>query len=218
MIDPSPFVVESPRSGTLAYPVRYGVARPARFSRQQLLIRAAAFIVLGLLGLSFATLFTLAYLGLPLYIAIRNASPDVRVADLRDDRRRVLVFLRWFAAVSAWVGLTVDRLPARRPEETVSLTVAVPASRPTTAAAILRTLTGLPSALVLMVLCGMGMLVWLWAALSILFAERVGAGASAYLVGLQRWSVRLLAYQACLVDAYPPFSFAEDTTTAGVTA
>lgn len=33
--------------------------------------------------------------------------------------------------------------------------------------------------------------------------------ASAYLLGLQRWSVRMLAYQACLTDAYPPFSFAD---------
>ncbi|WP_434423418.1 DUF4389 domain-containing protein [Nannocystis pusilla] len=217
MINSSPSVGEFPKSRTPAYPVRYGVTRPARFSRQQLLIRVAALIVLGVLGLSFATIFTLAYLGLPVYMAIGTASPDMHVADLRDERRRVLWLLRWFAAVSAWVGLTVDRLPALHPGETVSLALAVPASRPTSAAAISRTLTGLPSALVLMVLSGIGILVWLWAALSILFAERIGAGAWAYLVGLQRWSVRLLAYQACLVDAYPPFSFTEETTPADVT-
>ena len=75
--------------------------------------------------------------------------------------------------------------------------------------ALLRVLTGLPSALVLMMLCWIGLLVWLWATLSILIAERMPAGAFTCLVGLQRWSVRLLAYQACLVDAYPPFSLFE---------
>ena len=36
-----------------------------------------------------------------------------------------------------------------------------------------------------------------------------GPAAFNYLVGLQRWSIRLLAYQASLVDEYPPFSFAD---------
>ncbi len=53
------------------------------------------------------------------------------------------------------------------------------------------------------------MFVWAWAALSILLWERVGPGAFDYLVGLQRWSIRLLAYQASLVDEYPPFSLSE---------
>jgi len=43
----------------------------------------------------------------------------------------------------------------------------------------------------------------------ILVAQRVGPHAFAYLVGLQRWSIRLLAYQASLVDEYPPFSLSE---------
>lgn len=55
-----------------------------------------------------------------------------------------------------------------------------------------------------------GVLVWLWAALSVLVGERVGAGAFRYLVGLPRWSLRLLAYQASLVEAYPPFPLAPE--------
>ncbi len=61
----------------------------------------------------------------------------------------------------------------------------------------------------LAILCWIGVFVWLWAALSILLFERVGPDAFGYLVGLQRWSIRLLAYQASLVDEYPPFSFTE---------
>jgi hypothetical protein len=55
----------------------------------------------------------------------------------------------------------------------------------------------------------LGVFVWLWAALSILLFQRVGPHAFGYLVGVQRWSVRLLAYQASLVDEYPPFSFSD---------
>ena len=121
--------------------------------------------------------------------------------------------LRWFAAVSAWCGLTADHLPGRSPDETVAVELHGGTARPTPRAAIARVLTGLPSALVLALLGCIGNLVWLWAALSILVHERVGPRAFAYLAGLQRWSVRLLAYQAALVDDYPPFSFADDAAT-----
>jgi hypothetical protein len=80
---------------------------------------------------------------------------------------------------------------------------------PTPSSALWRVVTGLPSALVLAILCWIGVVVWLWAALTVLFTERVGRGAFNYLVGLQRWSIRLLAYQASLVDEYPPFSFSD---------
>jgi hypothetical protein len=76
-------------------------------------------------------------------------------------------------------------------------------------APIWRVLTGIPSALVLGILAWIGTFVWLWAALSILISERVSTGAFNYLVGLQRWSLRLLAYQASLVDEYPPFSLSD---------
>ena len=103
----------------------------------------------------------------------------------------------------------VDRLPKASPDEVVRLEIA-PGARPTASSAAWRVLTGLPSAIALAFLGFIGMFVWLWAALSILVRERVSAGAHDYLVGLQRWSLRLLAYQASLVDEYPPFSF-DDT-------
>lgn len=195
---------------TSSYPVHYDVERPERFTPVQVLARLAAFVALGMLGLSFGTLFAVAYMALPAYAASRLASPDTARDYAREEGPRVLGLLRWFASVSAWVGLVADRLPARSPGETVSLTIDADESpRPSAGGALLRIVTGLPSALVLMVLCVLGMFVWLWAALSILVNRRIGPGAFEYLVGLQRWSVRLLAYQASLVDMYPPFSFAE---------
>jgi hypothetical protein len=123
---------------------------------------------------------------------------------------RVVAALRWLAAVCAWAGLVAERLPSRSPAETVTVEIEdTPHRVLSPSSAIWRVLAGIPSALVLAILGWLGMFVWLWAALSILFTERVGPGAFHYLVGLQRWSVRLLAYQAALVDEYPPFSFAD---------
>jgi hypothetical protein len=192
-----------------SYPVHYGVTQPERFTRLQLLIRVVAFMALGALGLSFGSVFMFAFLALPVYAASRLAYHDDARAYLDQDGPRVVRGLHWFAALCAWAGLITETLPGRQPAEAVSLHVETTAVKPTSPSAITRALLGLPSALILMLLYCVGALVWLWAALSILFTERVGRGAFEYLVGLQRWTVRLLAYQASLVDEYPPFSFSD---------
>ncbi len=191
-----------------AYPVHYAIERPAHFSRLQLLMRIIAFCALGLVGLSFGSLFAFAFLALPVFAAARLAATRDPGAYQAEDGPRIVGALRWVAAVSAWTGLISDQLPIRSPSETLRLEVGT-TSHPTPASAMWRLLTGLPSALVLAILCWLGLFVWLWAALSILFVQRVGPHAFEYLVGLQRWSIRLLAYQASLVDEYPPFSFAD---------
>jgi hypothetical protein len=196
------------------YPVHYAVDRPARFTRLQLGLRVMAFFALGIVGLSFGSVFWLGYLALPVFAAIRLA-PRAAGAYLDVDAPRIVRVLHWFAAISAWLGLVSDRLPDKTPAETVELAVQ-PRGRPTARNAVWRLLAGIPSALVLSLLGVMGMFVWLWAALSILIHERVGAGAFDFLVGLQRWSIRLLAYQASLVDEYPPFSFSDGGARAGL--
>lgn len=189
------------------YPVHYSVSRPKHASRLQLLIRVCAFMALGLLGVSFGSIFAFAFVALPVYAASRMSSGD-GTSFIAHDAPRVVRVLRWFAAVSAWVGLVSENLPGKDPGEHVHLDVEAPRSRDTSASsAIIRVITGLPSALILAFLCWIGVFVWLWAAITILVQERIGQGAFRYLVGLQRWSVRLLAYQASLVDDYPPFSF-----------
>lgn len=190
------------------YPVHYAVARPLYFSRLQLLLRVIAFCVLGMLGLSFGALFAAAYVALPAFAAARISAAGA-TAYVESDGSRVLAALRWLAAVSAWAGLIAEDPPLSSPDETVRLEIdGRPLSTPSSA--LWRLVTGLPSAFVLAILCWLGVLVWLWAAFTILLNERVGERAFNYLVGVQRWSIRLLAYQASLVDEYPPFTF-EDT-------
>lgn len=192
---------------TAPYPVHYVVPRPDHFSRLQLIFRLIAFCVVGMLGLSFGAIFAAAYVALPAFAAGRISAAG-GTAYVERDGPRVTAALRWLAAVSAWAGLIAERPPIDSPEKTIHLEID---GRPlaTPSSALWRLVTGLPSAIVLSILCWFGVLVWMWAALTVLLNERVGTRAFHYLVGIQRWSVRLLAYQASLVDDYPPFSFGD---------
>lgn len=187
-----------------AYPVHLLVVQPARFSRLQLAVRLIAGLVLGLLGFGFGLVFSVAYLALPAFASVRLSSHPEGYFEV--DGPRVLRLLRWLAAISGWAGLITEDLPSGAPDERIRVTIE---GRPhaTAGSALLRVLTGIPSALVLGILFMIGAFVWIWAAFSILLFERVGPHAFRYLVGLQRWNIRLLAYQASLVEAYPPFSF-----------
>jgi len=192
----------------IPYPVHYGVERPTHFTRLQLAARVIAFCALGVLGLSFGMVFVFAYLALPVYAATRLSAGREPAAYVTEDGPRVLRGLRWLAAISAWAGLIVEHLPVREASEAVKLEIEGTA-HPVQGRALWRVFSGIPSALVLCLLCWFGVFVWLWAALSILVTQRIGDHTFHYLEGLQRWSIRLLAYQASLVDEYPPFSFSD---------
>lgn len=192
-----------------AYPVHLDIERPAHYTRVQLFVRLAASLALGMLHFSLGTLFAAGYLLLPVYAASRLASVGSALTYARNDGPRVMRVLHWYCAVNAWAALVVEALPAQSPEETVRVTLDPTPVRASPVAALLRVFTGAFSALILGALGCVGAFVWLWAAVSVLFRESVGTSAFSYLLGLQRWGLRLLAYQACLVDEYPPFSFSD---------
>ena len=106
----------------IAYPVHYTVAKPARFTRLQLLVRLAASVALGILGLSLGALFLVVYIALPAFAASRLSG---RAAEgyLRDDGPRVVRLLAWMGAIYAWFALVTDALPARAPDEQVHIAV-----------------------------------------------------------------------------------------------
>jgi hypothetical protein len=208
MSERSPGTQPAVNSGmSTQYPVHYDVARPLRFTALQLALRVLVFLAVGAAGTSFGALFAVTYVALPVIVAGRLAMRDDPAAFLLRDGPRLTTALRWIAAVTGWAGLVIDEVPLRVPDAMRLSIEGAPS--PTAGSAIVRLVSGLPSALVLSILGAIGVFVWLWAALSVLLTQQVGPRAFAYLVGLQRWSVRLLAYQASLVDAYPPFSFTE---------
>lgn len=192
----------------MSYPVHYQVDRPPVFSRAQLLARVVAFCALGVLGISFGAVFAFLYLALPVFAASRLSGGDADTYG-SEDGPQVLRMLRWFAAIAAWAGLIAERLPRHDADEIVHLRMEAAPVRLRPGAVLARVVTGLPSAVVLALLGWLGVLVWLWGAFSVLVSERVGTTAFHYLEGLQRWSIRLLVYQAGLVEEYPPFSFAD---------
>ena len=191
-------------------PIRYDVASPSTSTRVQLLARVVAFFAIGTLGLTFGGVLWAAYLLLPVAAAVRLSARDATRYPV-EDGPWIVNALRWFAAGSAWMALITDRLPMRMPTETLTLEIDVTA-RPTATSAMWRLFTGLPSLFVLAVLGVIGTFVWMWAALTILVRGKIGPGAFWYLAGLQRWCIWLLAYQASLVDAYPPFSLGDAQT------
>ena len=192
----------------MAYPVHFDAVEPAQHSRLQLGLRLLAVLALGVIGVSTGGIFCVLYVGLPVFAAVRISSLGSCNAYVTQDRPRILFALRWAAAVTAWLALVVDRLPSGSPDETIRLNVeGQPDQTPSSAA--WRVLLGLPSALVLGLLSLFGALVWLWAALAFLLSQSVPRSAWAYLTGLQRYTYRLLAYQAALVDDYPPFALSE---------
>ena len=189
------------------YPVHYRIEKPARFSRAQLLARILMVFVLGVLGISLATVFLAAYLALPAIAAARLSSRGSQ-AYFDGDAPRVARALRWYAAIFGWFGLVVEEPPTREVPENLRIDVA-PTGHPTAASALWRIILGIPSVLVLAVLWVVAAFVWLFAAIQVLIDERVGDTAFGILAGVQRWSVRLLGYQASLTEAYPPFDFEE---------
>jgi hypothetical protein len=190
------------------YPVHFEAIAPGRFTRLQLGLRILAGLALGALGISVGSLFCVCYLALPVVAAVRIVAHGSSSEYARGDGPRILLGLRWMAAATTWLGLGVERLPSTSPDETIRLSIDGTPSQSAGAAA-LRILWGLPSALLLGLLSLFGALVWLWAAFTILVGERVASSAWAYLVGLQRYGYRLLAYQAALVDDYPPLALSE---------
>jgi hypothetical protein len=195
-----------------SYPVFLNVERSSRFTRQQLLLRVVAFVVLGIVGVSLGTFYLLAYLALPIVAAFRIAFLGSTRRYFEVDGRRIMRGLHWLIALNAWAGLVTEKLPEQSPDETVSVALEDTSPSATPVAAVLRIFTGLPSALVLCVLGWLGLFAWLWAAITVLLEERIGRAPFEYLLGLQRWTLRLLAFQACLVDEYPPFSFSNDVS------
>lgn len=192
----------------MSYPVHFETQLPPRFTRLQLGLRILALIALGVIGVSTGGFYCVLYFGLPILAAVRIAMLGTSQAYAETDGPQILLGLNWAAAVTSWLGLAVETLPTHAPDEVLRLSIDG-APRLSPGAAALRIFFGIPSAFVLGVLSFVGVFVFCWAAVAILFSESIPRSAWAYLVGLQRFGYRLLAYQAGLVDEYPPFQLSE---------
>jgi hypothetical protein len=196
-----------------SYPVYFSVARPARFDRVQIALRVVLLALLSCVGLTMGVIFSALYLALPVVAAVM-LSQGGPSRFLADGAPRISRGLRWVMSAYAYISLLTDRLPGGEPGGSVSFaiepgswsTLEGSANGPSAKTALLRLLYSIPSALILGILTVMAWFVWLVAALLIVLTETYPEGLYDFQCGVLRWQARLFAYQASLVEAYPPFS------------
>jgi fatty acid desaturase len=143
------------------------------------------------------------YLGFPVLAAVLISQKD-GARYLTEDGPRVTGWLRAVVAVITYLGILTDRLPGSS-EPAVRFEVE-PSGTPTPGSALLRILTAIPSAFILALLMFVSSIIWIIAAIWILIAETYPEPLYSFQRGIVRWTARLLAYLASLVDSYPPFS------------
>jgi len=189
------------------YPVQIDVTSPPHFDRVQLLLRIGIGALLGWLGLTAGWLVCLLFGALPLIAAVAISSG--RDAYLKEVAPPIWSVLDWLLRLSAYMLLLVDRFPT---DEARSVVTEIRyTGQPTVDSALARLITSIPSGLVLMLLWCVSSVVWIVAALAVLFGLSMPRSILAFQRGVLRWQARLVAYHASFVAEYPPWSF--DTAT-----
>jgi hypothetical protein len=189
----------SARSGDISYPVVLDLERPPAFKRDQVLLRVALLVVIGLIGHPLGLL----WLGIPVVAAILVAQTNGQ-RYLDENGPTVTRVLNWILDVTAYVALLTDRLPG--PNEHPVRFEVERSGAPTTGSAILRILYVIPSLIVFAFLMFVGSIVWVIAVACVLVNERYPAGLWRFLRAILRWEACVLAYLASLIDRYPPFT------------
>jgi hypothetical protein len=196
------------RARVADYAATFDIEQPERFDRIHVVIRVLILIVLTLIGGAIGWLYGLVYLVIPVLAAVL-ISQKGQERYFAEASEGIVNWLRYIVAFQAYIFLLTDRLPNEKIEEFLYFDVK-PEGEVSPGAALLRILLALPSAIVLALLSIRGALLGLIAAILILFEERYPESIYAFLRGLVRWSARLLAYLAGLVEKYPPFALDTD--------
>src|SRR6185436_9940460 len=189
------------------YPVQIDVTSPPHFDRVQLLLRIGIGILLGWLGLTAGWLVCLLFGALPLIAAVGISSD--RDAYLREVAPPIWSVLDWLLRLSAYMLLLVDRFPTDEARSVV--TELRFTGQPTVGSALARLITSIPSGVVLMLLWCVSSVLWVVAALAVLFRLAMPRSILAFQCGVLRWQARLVAYHASFVAEYPPWSFDTET-------
>ncbi len=186
----------------MAYPATFDVQPPKEFDKAQIVLRILLLIFLGWL---LDSILGAAYLLLPIIAAILISQKGAEQYHAEAETGPTK-WLRYILGFYSYMALATDKLPTQAPEEVVDLNVQ-PTGSPTVGSALLRIILGIPHAIVLGLLGIIFAIVWLIAAISILINGSYPEWASDFIRGYLRWTARLMAYMASLVEEYPPFSF-----------
>jgi len=187
-----------------AHPAVFDVARPEKFQRPQVVLRILVLVILAILGGAFGWLIGLVYLVLPVISAILISQKGSE-RFIQEDAPRVAGWLRWLVAVDAYIAILTDRFPTEKPQDVVRYEVQ-PGGAPTVGSALLRLIYSIPSAIVLGLLSFVSGIIWVIAVIMVLVQETYPEGLYNFQRGVVRWTARLLAYHASLVEQYPPYA------------
>lgn len=190
-----------------AYPVILRTTRPLKFDRMQVAIRLLVLFAIGVLHQTVGGVFGILYLFLPVAAAILVSGKGA-VPFLARESRWMTALLQWVVALYGYLMFVTDRFPLESSQVPVQLYIRASGS-PKIGTALLRLLTSLPHALVLIVLSVPSALISLVIAIIVLVKERCPPGLHQFQRDVLAWLARVLAYHASLVESYPPFSLRE---------
>lgn len=194
----------------MAYPAVFDVQRPTQtFDRGQTALRLLLIIVLywllnGLVGI--------AWWALPVFAAILISQKGAQKY-LEEAEKGPVTWIRLIMGFHQYAALLSDKLPLEHPAEIVNFKVQ-PSGTPSIGQALLRIILAIPHFIVLGIIGFIGAFVWFATMVSILLNGTYPEWGFNFLRGYMKWTARVLAYLASLVDEYPPFSF-EDAAAAG---
>ena len=188
-----------------SYPVTFAINPPERFQRPQVAIRVLLLFITSWLGGLAGAILGLPYLFLPIASAVLISQKG---ADrfMREDAPRVAGWLRWLICLYAYLFLATDQLVFTQEPGAILHFEVQPQGTPTAGSALLRLIYSIPSAFVLGLIGIVAGVLWLVAAVYILFQETCPKGIYDFFRGYLRWQARLLGYHASLVEEYPPFA------------
>lgn len=189
----------------MEFPVRLIVDRPERFERPQLLLRIPVMILLSALHQPFGGTSSALYFILPVVASVL-ISQRGKDEFLGSDSKWMRSALEWVMGLFAYLMLVTDRVPLGPNQRQVHLDVR-PGGTPSVPTALIRFLTTLPHLLVLAVLCMLSVLIWFYAAFSVLLTENYPSSLQRFQQGVLSWMARVFVYHCSLVEEYPPFEF-----------
>lgn len=120
-----------------------------------------------------------------------------------------LELLRFNARVSAYISLLTDEYPSTDEEQSVHLDIAYPdaAAELNRFLPLIKWLLAIPHYIVLIILEIIALVVTIIAWFMIIITGKYPSDLFNYVVGVNRWSTRVVAYAFLLTtDRYPPFS------------
>lgn len=184
---------------------------PPRISRVSLLLRLLIAIALGGVLKAVGWPGSILYFALPALAAVL-ISQHTAAGYFTKDAPTLVRVLGWIVGFHAYMGLVTDRFPFGAADEPVRLE-GEPRGTPTLGSAVARILFTAPLAIVLWLLSIVSAIIWLLAAISVLFVEHYPASWWRFQVGVLRFGARTLVYHASLADRWPPITV--DTHTKG---